>query len=109
MRIRIGPFSTGSSYLNDLAAIAAPVRGDERFVMHKPCLRTDSVARRPPLEKGGQGGYPRVTTGWYAVPGRLSSADLSHRPNILAMPFNPPCPPFSRGGRTDDAQQKHTS
>ncbi len=66
--------------------------GEEKFVLHKPCLHPDSVARRPPLEKGGQGGYPRVTTAWCAVPGRLSSAELSHRPNVLAMPFNPPFP-----------------
>ncbi len=48
------------------------------------------------LEKGGQGGYPRVTTARCAVPGRLSSAELPLRPNVPAMPFNPPCPPFSR-------------
>ncbi len=71
--------------------------GDERFVLHKPCLHPDSVAHRPPLEKGGQGGYPRVTTAWCAVPGRLSSAELSYRPNVLAMPFDSPCRPFSRG------------
>ena len=46
-----------------------------------------------PLEKGGRGEYPSVTTAWCAVPGRLSSAELSHRPNILAIPFNPPGPP----------------
>jgi hypothetical protein len=25
---------------------------DEKFVLHKPCLHPDSVARRPPLETG---------------------------------------------------------
>ena len=40
----------------------------------------------------GAGRYPRITTAWCAVPGRLCSAELSHRPNVLAMPFNPPCP-----------------
>ena len=80
----------------------------EKLVLYKPCLHPDSVARCPPLEKGGQGGYPRVTTAWFAVPRRLSSAELSHRPNVLAMPFNPPCPPFSRGGRTDDWRNKNT-
>src|SRR5271155_6071241 len=73
--------------------------GVEKLLLYKPCLHPDSVARRPPLEKGGQGGYPRVTTAWCTVPGRLSSAELSHRPNVPAMPFNPPCPPPSTGGR----------
>ena len=70
------------------------------FDLHEPCLHPDSVGRRPPLQKGGQGGYPRVTTAWCAVPGRLSYAESSHRPNVLAMLIDPPCPPFSRGGRT---------
>ncbi len=81
-----------------------PALNVEKLVLYKPCLHLDSVARRPPLEKGGQGGYPRVTTAWCAVPGGLSSAELSHRFNVLAVPFYPPCPPFSRGGRTDDSQ-----
>ena len=49
----------------------------------------------PPLRRGGRGGIPGVTTAWSAVPGRLSSAELSHRPNVLVMPFHPPCPPFA--------------
>ena len=60
----------------------------------------------PPLRRGGRG-YPRVTTAWCAVPGRLSAADLSHRPNVLAMPLNPPCPPFS-GGDVPMTRNKNT-
>ncbi len=44
--------------------------GVEKLVLYKPCLHPDSVPRRPPLEKGRQGGFPRVTTAWVReIPG----------------------------------------
>ena len=112
----IGRNGTGFSDSLERLTLGLVVRGHrpEPWVM-KSSSCTSLVFIRiplrvvPSLEKGRQGGYPRVTTAWCAVPGRLSSPELSHRPNVLALPLNPPCPPFARGGRTNDAQQKHTS
>ena len=49
------------------------------------------------LEKGGQGGYPRVTTAWCAVPGRLSSATFRIGPTYWPCLLTPPTP-LLKGG-----------
>ena len=62
----------------------------------------------PPCEGGAEGVSPR-NHGLVRFRDDCPPRNCRVGPTYWLCLLTPPLPPFSRGGRSDDAQQKHTS